>query len=43
MIDIGVAANRADMWAALRKRGFAGQSVALPVRVTADAYTQAAK
>jgi len=43
MIDIGVAANRADMWAALRLRGYTGQSVSLPVTVTADGYTQAAK
>ena len=43
IINIDSPANRDDMWAALRLRGFAGQSVALPVRVTADAYTQAAK
>jgi hypothetical protein len=43
MIDIGVAANRAAMWAALRARGYTGTSVALPVAVTADGYTQSAK
>ena len=43
IINIDSPANRDDMWAALRLRGFAGQSVSLPVRVTADAYTQAAK
>lgn len=43
IIDIGDDGNRDDMWAALRLRGFAGQSVALPVVITPDAYTQAAK
>ena len=43
MIDIGVAANRAAMWDALRTRGYTGTSVALPVAVTADGYTQSAK
>jgi hypothetical protein len=43
MIDIGVAANRAAMWAAVRARGYTGNSVALPVAVTADGFTQAAK
>jgi len=43
MIDIDIAANRADMWAALRLRGYAGQSVSLPVSITADGYTQAAR
>jgi len=31
------------MWAALRLRGYAGQSVSLPVSITADGYTQAAR
>ena len=43
LIDIGSASNRADMWAALRLRGFAGQSVSLPVLVTASAFTQSAR
>lgn len=43
IINIDSPANRDDMWAALRLRGFAGQSVALPVVITPDAYTQAAK
>ena len=43
IIYIDSPANRDDMWAALRLRGFAGQSVALPVVITPDAYTQAAK
>ncbi len=43
MIDIDVAANRADMWAALKLRGFTGGSVDLPVVITADGFTQAAK
>lgn len=43
MIDIDIAANRAAMWAALRTRGYTGTSVALPVAVTADGYTQSAK
>ena len=43
MIDIGVAANRAVMWAALKLHGFTGGSVALPVVITDSGYTQAAK
>jgi hypothetical protein len=43
IIDIADARNRADMWAALRARGYTGTSVALPVAVTADGFTQAAK
>ena len=43
MIDIDIAANRAAMWDALRARGYTGTSVALPVAVTADGFTQAAK
>lgn len=43
LIDIDSGANRADMWAALRLRGYAGQSVSLPVSITADGYTQAAR
>jgi len=43
IIDIDSAGNRADMWAALRLRGYAGQSVSLPVSITADGYTQAAR
>lgn len=43
IIDIADARNRAAMWAALRTRGYTGTSVALPVAVTADGYTQSAK
>ena len=43
IIDIGVGTNRSAMWAALRLRGYAGQSVSLPVSITADGYTQAAR
>lgn len=43
LIDIDSGTNRADMWAALRLRGYAGQSVSLPVSITADGYTQAAR
>ncbi len=43
IINIDAASNRADMWAALRLRGFAGGNVALPVAITASAFTLAAK
>ena len=43
IIDIADARNRAAMWDALRTRGYTGTSVALPVAVTADGYTQPAK
>lgn len=43
IIDIADARNRAAMWDALRTRGYTGNSVALPVAVTADGYTQAAR
>ncbi len=43
MIDIDIAANRADMWAALKLRGFTSESVALPVVITDSGYTQRAK
>ncbi|HRR34009.1 MAG TPA: hypothetical protein P5026_07925 [Kiritimatiellia bacterium] len=43
VINIDDADNRADMWAALRLRGFTGATVALPVLVTETAYTQSAK
>ncbi len=43
IIDIADARNRAAMWDALRTRGYTGTSVALPVAVTADGYTQAAR
>ena len=43
IIDIADARNRAAMWAALRTRGYTGTSVALPVAVTADGFTQSAK
>ena len=43
MINIDNAASRSSMWAALKSRGYAGSSVGLPVVITADAYTVAAK
>lgn len=43
IIDIADARNRAAMWDALRARGYTGTTVALPVAVTADGYTQSAK
>ena len=43
LINIDEAANRTEMWAALRARGFKGTSAALPVAVTADSYTLSAK
>jgi hypothetical protein len=43
LINIDVESNRADLWAALRLRGFTGSTVSLPVQITADGYTQAAK
>ena len=43
MIDIDIAANRADMWAALRARGYTGRTAALPVAVTAEGYALGAK
>ena len=47
IIDIGVTANHAAMWEALKadKPGFKfdGASVSLPIVITADGYTQAAK
>ena len=43
VINIDDASNRDDLWAALRLRGFTGANVSLPVLVTADGYTQAAR
>jgi len=43
IIDIDQATNRTAMWAALRSRGYTGQTAPLPVRVTADGYTLDAK
>ena len=43
VIDIGNEQYRKTMWAALRTRGYTGTSVALPVAVTADGFTQSAK
>jgi len=43
IINVSVAANAAAMWNALRERGYTGATVALPVTVTADGYTQSAK
>ncbi len=43
LIDIGKAENKAAMWAALRRLGYAGTSVSLPVAVTGTGFTQGAK
>jgi len=43
IIDIDSAGNRADMWAALKLRGFTGGSVDLPVVITDSGYTQRAQ
>ena len=43
VINIDDASNRDDLWAALRLRGFTGANVSLPVLITADGYTQAAR
>ena len=43
VIDIGVAANHVSLWAALKARKFDGASVSLPVVITADGFSQAAK
>lgn len=43
IIDIGVEANRTAMWVALRKLGYTGEVVDLPVVITATGFTQAAK
>ena len=43
IIDIGNEQYRKTMWAALRARGYTGTSVALPVVITADGFTQSAR
>lgn len=43
LIDLERGNNSADMWAALRVRGFTGSSVQLPVQITEDGYTEMAK
>ena len=43
LINIDTAGNRADMWAALRLRGYSGESAPLPVVITEDGYTLSAK
>ena len=43
LINLDTASNRADMWAALRLRGFSGSNASLPVLITADAYTLSAR
>lgn len=43
IINIDDASNRTAMWDALRKRGFTSSNAALPVAITADAYTMSAK
>lgn len=42
-VNIDTASNRLAMWAALRARGYAGSSVALPVVIGTTGFTQAAK
>lgn len=42
-VNIDTASNRLAMWAALRARGYAGSSVALPVVIGATGFTQAAQ
>ena len=43
IINLDDPANRAAMWAALKKFKFGGERVELPVSVTADSYTLSAK
>ena len=43
VINIDDSANRTAMWSALRRLGFTASNVSLPVVITADAYTLAAK
>ena len=43
LVNIDDAGNRADMWAALRLRGYTGSSVSLPVQITADGFTASAR
>jgi hypothetical protein len=43
IIDTADKSNLADMWAALKLRGFTGNSVGLPVVVTESGYTERAQ
>ena len=43
LINIDTGGHLDDMWAALRLRGHTGSSVSLPVLITADGFSQAAK
>lgn len=43
LINTDAPGNLADLFAALRLRGYTGKSVSLPVSITADGYTQAAR
>ena len=43
LVSIDDAGNRADMWAALRLRGYTGSSVSLPVQITAEGFAQAVR
>lgn len=43
IINLDDPANRTAFWAALRRLGFAGSTVALPVAVTAEGYSAGAK
>ena len=43
IIDIDEPGNRSAMWRALRSRGYSAGSVDLPVLITAEAFTTAAK
>ena len=43
LINIDVTNNKSAMWSALRARGFTGASAQLPVVITEEGYTQAAR
>jgi hypothetical protein len=43
LIDLADAGNKKTMWDALRRLGYAGTSVSLPVAVSGTGFTQAAK
>jgi len=43
LIDIGASENKTALWSALRRLGYTGTSVSLPVAITSTGFTQAAK
>lgn len=43
IIDLDIPANRAAMWATLRRLGYTGTVVNLPVQITPDSYASPAK